>query len=173
MVVTEVESRLMVRAPLPRAPVKLGQSRTLHAKCQRSNFANTCQHMLLYASALRYYLPTSLSVERDRTPPQARNPTSTCLQSIKSIPASKPTGYRSPSFGWSNWDWSNLSLGPTTPVPQGATARHRTPQADKHPGSRRLEQLGLEQSFFRAHDSRATGRHRTPQADKHPGSRSS
>ena len=72
------------------------------------------------------YPPTSLSVERDRTPLQARNPTSTCLQSIKSIPASEPTtGYRSPSF--------------------------------------ELEQLGLEQSSFRAHNSQATARHRMPQ----------
>ena len=84
------------------------------------------------------YPPTSLSVERDRTPLEARNPSNTYLQSLQSIPASKPAAYRSPSFGYCS--------------------------------------LGLEQSFFRAHDSRPTGRHRAPQdatADKTPGSRSS
>ena len=46
------------------------------------------------------YPPTSLSVERDRTPLEARNPSNTYLQSLQSIPASKPAAYRSPSLGY-------------------------------------------------------------------------
>ena len=100
-----------------------------------------------YAQTIYIYIypPTSLSVERDRTPLEARSPSNTKLQSLQSIPAFKPTAYSSPSFGYCS--------------------------------------LGLEQSFFRAHDSRptarhrtpqgATRRHRTPQADKLSGTRSS
>ena len=44
--------------------------------------------------------PTSPSVERDRPPFQARNPSNTYRQSLQSMPASKPTACRPCSFGF-------------------------------------------------------------------------
>ena len=59
-------------------------------------------------------------------------PIPTCNDSNQSQPPSlQPTGLQASDTAF--WDWSNLPLGATSPVPQPATGRHRTPQADKHP----------------------------------------
>ena len=51
-------------------------------------------------------------------------PIPTCNHSNQSQPPSlQPTGLQASDTAF--WDWSNLSLGATTPVPQPATGRHR------------------------------------------------
>ena len=113
-------------------------------------------------------------------------PIPTCNHSNQSQPPSlQPTGLQASDTAV--WDWSNLSLGPTTPVPQDLPGPPRPTTFRLQACSLQYSKLrilqsaaystpsfgycslGLEQCFFRAHDSRAKRRISMPQADKHPG----